>query len=411
MRDNSPSIEHTEGRESPAAVARPEIPDLPETIRALSLVEATFVTGPAKSLIEFAAASSAADDDLPSVRNAVITFQRPSSENAFLESAERAGLKVDIIRERFAFDPGIIPQLRKAVREQQPEIIQSMNFKSHFLVRLLGLQRGRKWIAFHHGYTRTDLKNTLYNQLDRWSLRKADAVVTVCKPFAKELQQCGVAAERLVVQHNSIRPFVPATREQVERCRATLGLPPDAVVLLSVGRLSREKGHVDLIDAMAVVCRSAKLPRPLRLVIVGEGPERSAIEQRIAELKLREVVVLAGFQSEVAPYYQLAEIAVLPSHSEGSPYALLEAMAAGVAVAATSVGGVPEIAADGETAILANARQPAELAARILQLVQDPQLRERLGRAAQRRVKDFDPASYRRNMIELYKNVLSRPAR
>ena len=135
--------------------------------------------------------------------------------------------------------------------------------------------------------------------------------------------------------------------------------------MISVGRLSQEKGHIDLIDAMARVQASFKDGRPLRLVIVGDGPERLAIDGRIKELGLGDVVISAGFQSEVAPFYQIAHVAVLPSHSEGSPYALLEAMAAGVPVVATTVGGVPEIATHDKTALLVSRNNPTELAASV----------------------------------------------
>jgi glycosyltransferase involved in cell wall biosynthesis len=376
-------------------------------IRVLSLVEANFVTGPAKSLMEFAAISGTASDGLPSVKNVVATFQRPSSGTTFLRSAEEAGLEVNVIREGFAFDPGVIRQLREVIEKQRPHIIQSMNFKSHFLVRLLGLQRNCKWVAVHHGYTWTNFKNTLYNQLDRWSLRKADAVVTVCVPFARELEKFGVRPERLVVQHNSIRPFAPVSHGETEELKSALRIPENAITLISVGRLSKEKGHIDLIDAMAKVRADFKGSRPLRLVIVGDGPEGSAIEKRIRELSLNDIVISAGFQSNVAPYYQIADVAVLPSHSEGSPYALLEAMAAGVPIVATAVGGVPEIATNGENAVLVNRESPAQLAAGILELISNEQLRQRLSSGGKDRVRLYDPETYRRSMVELYRRVLA----
>jgi glycosyltransferase involved in cell wall biosynthesis len=314
-------------------------------------------------------------------------------------------LDVSLVHERFAFDPRVIPQLRSVIAEKKPDIIQSMNFKSHFLVRLLGLGRARKWVAFHHGYTWTDLKNSAYNQLDRWSLRGADAVVTVCIPFARELESLGVEKDRLTVQHNSIRPFVPSPEGEVKELEMKLGLKPGDFTLISVGRLSREKGHADLIEAMAPVRASAK--RPVRLVIVGDGPERAALQAKVAALKLEQSVTFAGFQSEVTPYYQIADIAVLPSHSEGSPYALLEAMAAGVPALATSVGGVPEIAKDNETGFLVERENPDRLATRILELMEDQAARQRVSRAARERVDEYRPETYRTNLTQLYLRVLA----
>ncbi|HMK30975.1 MAG TPA: glycosyltransferase, partial [Terriglobales bacterium] len=175
------------------------------TIRVLSLMEATFVTGPARALLDFAAMAGRGLPGVPRVESAVATFERgrANSANVFVERATQAGLHVDVIREGFPFDPAILPQLRRLVAERQPDIIQSMNFKSHFLVRLLGLHQRRRWVAFHHGYTWTDLKNRAYNQLDRWSLPAADHVVTVCRPFASELVNIGVNRQRISVQHNA----------------------------------------------------------------------------------------------------------------------------------------------------------------------------------------------------------------
>ncbi len=374
-------------------------------IRVLSLVEATFVTGPAKSLMEFAATSSVPVTELPCVENSVVTFQREGAGTEFVTRARDWGLDVSLVQERFAFDPRVMAQLRSVIAKKKPDIIQSMNFKSHFLVRLLGLGKGRKWVAFHHGYTWTDLKNSAYNQLDRWSLRKADAVVTVCIPFARELENFGVKAERLTVQHNSIRPFVARGEDRVRELRAKLGLKSDDFTLICVGRLSREKGHADLIEGMAEVRAAAKCP--VRLVIVGDGPERAALQSRVAALKLEQSVTFAGFQSDVAPYYQIADLAVLPSHSEGSPYALLEAMAAGVPVLATSVGGVPEIVKDNETGFLVEPERPEGLGGRILELMADEAIRQKVSRAAKERVKHYSPESYRRNVTQLYLRVLA----
>jgi glycosyltransferase involved in cell wall biosynthesis len=386
-------------------------PDAMAEIRVLSLVEANFVTGPAKSLMEFAAISGTPGEGLPSIRNVVAAFQRGSSGRTFLQSAKSAGLEVNVIQERFAFDPGVIPQLREIIKKERPHIIQSMNFKSHFLVRLLGLHRDCKWVALHHGYTWTNLKNTLYNQLDRWSLRKADMVVTVCVPFARELESFGVRPDRLLVQHNSIRPFSPASHQVVAELKSSLGIPEEAITLISVGRLSKEKGHIDLITAMTKVKADFKGSQTLRLVIVGDGPERPAIEDKVRELSLSDTVIFAGFQSEVSPYYQIADVAVLPSHSEGSPYALLEAMAAGVPMVATAVGGVPEIATNGENALLVNRESPVQLAAGILELVGNAQLRQKVSVAGKERVRFYDPKTYRRNMVELYRRVLLSTAR
>src|SRR5205823_11585403 len=114
-----------------------------------------------------------------------------------------------------------------------------------------------------------------------------------------------------------------------------------------VGRLSREKDHIALLEAVDLLrARLGPAVAP-HLVIVGEGPERSRIEDKIRRLNLGSTVTLTGQRDSAEPYYGIADVAVLSSRSEGSPNALLEAMAAGVPAVATRVGGVPEIVTHG----------------------------------------------------------------
>src|SRR6202021_227007 len=129
------------------------------------------------------------------------------------------------------------------------------------------------WVAFHHGYTTPDLKMRAYNHLDRWSLPAADQVLTTSNTFVKELERSDVNSNRIHVQHMPIRPFEPVPQERTCALRRQLGLNSQTRVLLSVGRLSQEKGHVDLVRALPKIQALAE-PLPLHLVLVGEGPAR-----------------------------------------------------------------------------------------------------------------------------------------
>ena len=368
--------------------------------RVLAMMEAASVTGPAKNLIEFARLAAL---EAPGAEVGILTFQRGAagSRNPFVEAGRQNGLSVDVVRERFAFDPGILPQLRAMVAARAPDIIQSHNVKSHFLVRLLGLHKGRRWIAFHHGYTTTDKKMEVYNQLNRWSLRAAHQVVTVCGPFSQDLQRMGIPAERIAIRHNMVKPFVAPPASEVARLRGELRIPEGIPVILSVGRLSREKGHLDLISALGRL-----RGRTWRLVLVGEGPERDRIEKLCAGLGLTDAVILTGLQRDVWPYYALADVVALPSHSEGSPNVLLEAMAAGRAVVATAVGGVPEIATDGENALLVAAGDNEAMAGAIARLMDDQERRRRLGSNAAKIAPGYAPEAYCESLLGIYRKVL-----
>jgi glycosyltransferase involved in cell wall biosynthesis len=401
----------------------------PGRIRVVSIMEAQFVTGPAKNLLAFAEAARNPQDGLPGVDISVITYLReethedaaaarvsspfgdpatPPARNAFIAAAERAGLPVDIIHERRRFDRSILEQIPKVIAARDPDIVQTHNSKSHFLMRYLGLHRKYPWIAFHHGYTTTDLKMRMYHGLDHWSLRAAAHAVTVCGPFRDQLIARGVKPERITVQHNVIREWQgdrtdPGRSRAARALRQSLGIGDQTPVLLTVGRLSHEKGHLDLLNAFAEVIRAGT---DAHLVIVGEGPERAAIEAATARYGLQARVTLAGHQNQVQSYYDAADFFLMPSHSEGSPNALLEAIAAGVPVIASRTGGIPEIITHEATGLLTPPRNPPALAAAIRSLLGHPERAAALAARASKEIARFSPITYRRTISEVYKKVL-----
>jgi len=384
----------------PAGSARKPI----RPIRVVAMMEATSVTGPAKNVIELATRTVKGQADR--LELSVIAFTRGNQHhNHFISAARAAGMIVDVIHERFAFDRNIIPQLRAIVDARQPEVIHTHAVKSHFLVWLTRLHRRYRWIAFHRGYTRENLKVRGYNQLDRLCLSKADQVVTVCEAFARDLRRMGVHRDKIIVRHNMVPRFTPCSAEESEEVRKAWAVPPDAHLLLSVGRLSPEKGHLDLIDAINEL-RDMPVSRRFHLLIVGSGSEQSAIQQKIEHLRLGGLVTLAGQQHDMRPYYTAADIVVLPSHSEGSPNVLLEAMAAGIPAVATSVGGIPEIATNEQTALLVEGKNPPVMAKAILRLLEDERLRQQLGASAAKSALGYDPEHYCHSMTDIHCDLL-----
>lgn len=360
-------------------------------------MEAAFVTGPAKNLIGFATRAR------PDIDLSIVSYQRGANAppNPFVEAARAAGIPVDLVHERGRFDSAVLPQLRRILEQRNPHIVQTHNVKSHFLMRWSGLARRYRWLAFHHGYARDDLKMRLYNQLDRWSLRVPRSFVAVCGAFARDLERMGVPADRITVRHNFIQPFAHLELPRIARARESIPAAPGVPILLSVGRLSHEKGHVDLLHALE------RVRAPFHLVIAGEGPERAAIEAARTRLRLDDRVTLAGLQHDIRPYYAMAAVMILPSHSEGSPNALLEAMMAQLPIVATRVGGIPEIVASGETALLVPPRDPAALAIAIERLLTNAKDRERLAWAAREKaMAEFSPEAYCRSLAAIYRKLL-----
>ena len=376
-----------------------------QSIRVLTLIESSTVTGPSRNLIEFGKLAANPEPGLPIVEVIVATYQRGPGESPLAVTAKNAGLSVFTISERRRWDTKVFPQLRQMIAQCQPDILESRNVKSHFLVRMLGLHRKCRWVAWNHGYTATNWLDRAYSQLDRWSLRGAYRVVTVCGSFADKLESRGIDRDRITVLHNSVKPFVAPPLEQVRRVQHSLGLQDEAVIL-AVGRLSYEKGIADLLRAVTVLSNTKGVPN-FRLVLVGDGPEREALARLASRLGIEGKLTMAGFQRDTKPYYSLATLMAVSSHTEGSPNVVLEAMAAGLPIAATAVGGIPEILEEGLTGLMVPPRNPDAMASAILRILTDPEMRLRLGAAARLRAEsNFTPEVYKRSLVEFYQKTL-----
>jgi glycosyltransferase involved in cell wall biosynthesis len=373
-------------------------------LRILSIVEARTVTGPVKPLL------------LPLQSEAHFQFSRvlmttrrtQASSDELYTAATSAGAGYVAIRERWPFDISVLPAMRKAIKDIQPAIIDTHDCKSHFLVWAL-MATGRelrqaKWIAFHHGYTRTSWKVMAYQQLDRLTLPFADRVVTLCKPFAELLAGRGVRRERISVISNALAPRAPPSQDEVTRTLTSLHTLPDECLIVAVGRLSPEKGHEDLILAFQRTVAESRRNQ-LRLVIVGDGPMKPRL-LKLAE-PLWDRITFTGHLQDPWPLYHAADIFVLPSHSEGSPLVLLEAMAAHLPIVATSVGGVPETVTHDESALLVPPRNPQALSDALTRLVDDQECRHRLASAASVALAQFSPTEYVRKLVSIYNSVLS----
>ena len=376
-------------------------------LRVLALVEATTVTGPAKNLIRFCQMIQA--DPAAGLTISIAAFHRRaaagSESNAFLDAVRAAGIELDVIPERGRFDSSVRRVLGEIIARRRPNILQTHAPKSHFLVRAAGLHRGLRWIAFHHGDTAEDLKMRLYTQLDRWSLRAADRSVTMCEPFADLLVARGVRRDRIQVVPNAMAAAPVVAEEDVKALRDRLEIPSAARVILSIGRLSTEKGHADLLATVPLLLRDHP-QLTIRLILVGDGIERPALERAAAAPDLGSSVIFAGHSSNVWPYYSLADVFALPSHSEGSPNALLEAMAAGVPIVACKVGGVPETVEDGRSALLVPPAKPDAMANALARILEDSTLASRLvANASERLVTRFSPESRYQALLQVYRTV------
>ncbi|MFY9633028.1 MAG: glycosyltransferase [Candidatus Cybelea sp.] len=378
-----------------------------DPIRVLVLLDDTVVSGKVKPVLTLAGYARENRESRPPLEISMLTFVRGDSDPKFVEELRRDGFSIDVVRERRRFDFDVFQQLRAIVARHRPDVLWTHGAKTHFLVRAGGLHRKTKWVASHHGYTTTSLMWQLYDQLDRWSLRGADAVIAACDAFAVDLNlRLGIAKERLTVQRSPIAiGSSPAVRAKKDSIRDELGLPAGARIVLSVGRLSKEKAQADLIRAMLEVKRRCDFP--VVLVIVGDGPEERRLEQESARLGIAEQVHLVGYKDDVAPYYEAADLFALPSYNEGSPNVLLEAMDAGVPIVATAVGGVGEMIRHGEQGWLVRSGDVEGLASGIVALLANRELSEALRSGARGSLAAYAPGAYYAGVRSVFESVLA----
>jgi glycosyltransferase involved in cell wall biosynthesis len=230
----------------------------------------------------------------------------------------------------------------------------------------------------------------------------ASAFVAVSAPIRAELEEAGIPPSLVRSIPNGVdtRRFAPAEPAERRRLRRALGLPPVPAVVYT-GRLSPEKGVDVLIDAWAESRRRGLLGT---LCLVGEGPERGALERRARDHGVLGAVRFAGAAGDVGPWLAAADAFVLPSRTEGLSVALLEAMSCGLPVVATDVGGTRDAA--GGAAVLVPPDDPRALAEALAAILAEPGRAGTLGEAARRRVLSrFGIGGVARRHLELYREV------
>jgi glycosyltransferase involved in cell wall biosynthesis len=240
----------------------------------------------------------------------------------------------------------------------------------------------------------------------RWIYRTLVQHAAAISPaVAQRLADAGVGA-RVTVVRSAVDPLALTPIDSREATRAKLGAAADRPVLLVSAALVRRKGVDVLLQALAVL--GERGIRPL-LWIAGDGAERHALEVQAVEAGLAAQVRFLGRRSDVADLLAACDVFVLPSRREGLGVAALEAMAAGRPVVASAVGGLQDVVVDGRTGLLVRPEDAAALAEAIARLMQDEELRRRLGSAGPQRVREgFLAEQMVSSYVELYEKVLDK---
>lgn len=234
--------------------------------------------------------------------------------------------------------------------------------------------------------------------LDIKTIKNSDEITVVSNSCANELQEIYKIDRKIVVVGNGVDTnfFVIGKRKDVKK-----------PYILYTGRLDSRKGLVDLIKSAKYVCREYA---DIKFILTGKGPIKNYLERKINELGLKNNFYFAGFvdRSTLLEYYQNSTIYVLPSYYEGLPTTLLESMSCGIPSIATDVEGSSELIEDGENGLLVPPGDPKRLAEAILRLLDDEELRERLGDNARKHiVNNYDWEIITNKIEEIYKDAIA----
>lgn len=221
------------------------------------------------------------------------------------------------------------------------------------------------------------------NSFSRWKYRQVDCFIAASEAIRRMLVGDGIAEDRAVTVHEGIDwgriAAMPAAKVHAE-----FWLPTHAPIVGNVAALVPHKGHRHLIDSAALAVREVP---DARFVIAGEGELRPALERQIRDLHLEKHVILAGFREDVLALHKGFDLFAMSSVTEGLGTSLLDAMAAGRPVVATSTGGIPEVVVHRETGLLVPPRDHRAMAGAIVELLRNEPLRTRMGQAGLERVR------------------------
>jgi len=304
--------------------------------------------------------------------------------------------------------------LSRYIRHEPVALVQTFLFHSDVAGRAAAW-----WAARRHGrplpvvvssIRATNRRNRPWQfALERWTARWADAFTAVsARTLEFAVEHEGVVRERAVVIPNGIDVDEWSSLPSRAEARSALGLPPDAWIVGTVGRLHVQKGHRYLIEAAAKVV--ALVPDAL-FVVAGYGPERRALEARARGLGVADRIRFLGYRSDVRRVLAALDAFVLASLWEGMSNAVLEAMAAGLPVVATAVDGNLEQVADGETGLLIPPADAGALAGALLRLHRDRESATEMGRRGRERVaRDFTLGRMVDDTLDLYARLLEQKA-
>ncbi len=334
----------------------------------------------------------------------VVAYIRDVRDREFMitQKARTLDLAFYEIPERGKFDPRVLSALRKLIVQHDINLIHPHDYKSDLFCYLLSLSlrnRPLTLISTAHNWAMMGLRGEIYKRLDLFVMRRFDHLIAVSDATKSAMIDAGLSPGKITVLHNAIDTTAWAPRT-TSTFRSEFGLEGVFPLIGYIGRITEEK---DLQTWLRVAANIAWQYPEARFVIVGDGATarlQTELEELATRLKIAERVVFTGYRQDLQNIYAALDVFFMTSCREGLSNSILEAMAMGLPVVATDVGGTKELIEDGDSGYLLPVGDSTGMTAALLKLLGDQRLRWRMALAARKRVEERFSFQVRLRRIE-----------
>jgi len=373
-----------------------------KVFRVLHLNASNFYGGPEKQIVEHIKILN-----LDKFTGFVAAFQEGVKKNDILVKAGHAGIKNQAIPSKHPLDLNAMRNLQLILFENKIDLLCTHGFKS----TVYGWQAGRKIgipvIAFSRGFTAENKKVAFYESIERKILRRVDGIISVSHGQKKKLENFGIKRNESWVVHNavSVNNIDLLKKDYKQQILEKFNLPKDAILAVTAGRLSPEKGHEFLVEAASKL----KEYKNLYYIFAGEGVCREKLENKAEHLNIISQCRFIGFWKDILNLFNIMDFFVLPSLTEGLPNVILESFSLKKSVVATDVGGVSELLKNKENGLLVPACNSDLLAEGISSLYKSELLRKKMGDSGYNTVSNyFSFEKQKKSLEDIYLNILEK---
>ena len=356
--------------------------------------------GPEKTILLGAARSN------PEKYKITVCYIRDKRDRIFGPGSKAVGLPVEYLEviEKNSFDFGIVPKLRKIIRDKNIDIVHAHDYKTNFFAALLAKTDKIIPLSTAHGYTGHTRREQFYYRADKIILKRFPKIVAVSSELRNELVSKGVPGNAVEVILNGIDPdLFKRDKSKCAAARETLRLPPEKTIIGSVGRLEPQKNYDLLLEVFAELNKNNK---NIFLLIAGDGSLKTHLESRTNQLNIEGSCRLPGHQSDISLIHHALDIYVQSSDYEGTANSVLEAMALETPLIATDVGGTSELIRDKIDGVIIPPRDRNALINAIKHFLNDKETSISMTASARRRIETELSFAKRMEKLELIYDTL-----